>query len=185
MQYIRKHIESSRAAASASESGKVTQNKLLVDNASLLRLSYGLFLITVKDGDKDNGCIIKTAVQITVSPLRIAVILNKANLTHHMVLKTGEFAVSVLTESTPFHVIEHFGFRSGKDTDKFAGYEDVRTNSGFRYLPEHSNSVICAKMTEFHDYGTHTLFIADVVQAYAISDEPSATYQYYFDHIKP
>ena len=186
MQFIMKHIESSRPAAAAQEAGKSNACLRMVAPESLFNFSYGMFLLSSKDGARDNGCIINTAAQITVSPLKISVTVNKANLTHHMILKTGEFALSILTESTPFRVFEHFGFQSGKDADKFSGYDDVgRTSNGIRYLPEHSNSVIAGKITEFHDYCTHTLFIADVTEALILSDEPSATLRYYFDNIKP
>ena len=186
MQYIKKHIESSHAAAADLEAGKGKPGALRIEPAALTKLSYGMYLLSAKSGDKDNGCIINTATQITLSPLRISVTVNKANLTHHMILKTGEFALSTLAESTPFSIIECFGFQSGKDSDKFARYEDVkRTISGIRYLTEHTCSVISAKITEFHDYVTHTMFIADVRQAFVLSDEPSATLRYYYDHIKP
>jgi flavin reductase (DIM6/NTAB) family NADH-FMN oxidoreductase RutF len=101
-------------------------------------------------------------------------------------MKTKEFNVSVLSVNAPFRVFEQFGFSSGKDTDKFAGYDNnARSNNGVRYVPEYANSVISAKVTESFDYGTHTLFIADITQAFILSNEPSVTYQYYFDNIKP
>ena len=157
-----------------------------IDSAVLFKLSYGLFVLTVRDGAKDNGCIINTVAQLTESPMSLSVTVNKANYTHDMIVQTGEFNVSVLTESIPFRIVEHFGFRSGKDTDKFAGDEDeTRTANGIRYLSRHVNAVIAAKVTESLDCGTHTLFTADVTQAFVLSDEPSVTYQYYFDHIKP
>ena len=157
-----------------------------VDMLTMFKLSYGLFVLTAKDGDKDNGCIINTAAQITEKPLRISIAVNKANFTHDMVLKTGRFNVSILSQSVPFRVFEQFGFRSGRDTDKFAGcgYDD-RTANGIRYVPEGSNGVISGQVAESYDYGTHTLFIADVTQAFILSGEPSTTYQYYFDNIKP
>lgn len=157
-----------------------------IERGTMFKLSYGLFVLTAKDGDKDNGCIINTAIQITESPLRISIAVNKANFTHDMILKTGECNLSILAESAPFHVFRQFGFSSGKDTDKFAGCGyDTRTANGIRYVPEYVNGVISAKVAESFDYGTHTLFVADVIQAFVLSGEPSATYQYYFDHIKP
>jgi len=145
-----------------------------------------LFVLTARDGEKDNGCIVNTVTQITASPLRISVAVNKANFTRDMILKTGCFNVSVLAESTPFSTFECFGFRSGKDTDKFANFAyDVRAANGIRYVNEHTNAMISAKVTETLEYDTHTLFIAEVTQANVLSGEPSATYQYYFDHIKP
>ena len=157
-----------------------------IDPAAMFKLSYGLFVLTAKEGTKDNGCIINTASQITESPLRISVAVRKVNLTHDMIRKSGEFNLSILTESTPFRMIEQFGFHGGKDTDKFAGcdYEERAVN-GVRYVPEHANSVISGKVVDAHDHTTHTVFIADVTQTLVLSGEPSLTYQFYFDHIKP
>ena len=152
----------------------------------MFKLSYGLFVLTAKDGEKDNGCIINTAIQITSNPLRISIAVIKANYTHDMIAKTGQFNVSILSESAPFSIFQQFGFQSGRDTDKFAGCGyDTRTANGIRYVPEHTNSVISAKVTEQHDYGSHSVFIADVTQAIVLSNERSVTYQYYFDNIKP
>ncbi|MCL2002420.1 MAG: flavin reductase [Oscillospiraceae bacterium] len=157
-----------------------------IDYSAMFKISYGLFVLTARDGEKDNGCIVNTAAQITETPLRISVTVNNANLTRDMIQKTGEFALSMLTESVPFRIFEQFGFRSGKDADKFEGcaYGD-RAANGVRYLPEYTNGVIAAKVAEAYDYGTHTLFVAEVTQAFVLSGEPSVTYQYYFDHIKP
>ena len=158
----------------------------IIDMNTMFKLSYGLFVLTAKDGDKDNGCIINTVTQITETPLRISAAVNKANYTHDMIMKTGEFNVSILAESVPFSVFQIFGFQSGRTADKFAGCDyDARTANGIRYIPEHTAGIISAKVAESNDYGTHTLFIADVMQAFVASDEPSVTYKYYFDHIKP
>lgn len=157
-----------------------------IDTGTMFKLSYGLFVLTVKDGDKDNGCIINTVTQITASPLRISIAVNKANFTHDMIAKTGAFNVSILTERAPFQIFEQFGFCSGKNTDKFADSDyHVRAANGIRYVPEYTNGMISAKVVEAHDYGTHTLFIADVTEALVLSNERSVTYQYYFDNIKP
>jgi flavin reductase (DIM6/NTAB) family NADH-FMN oxidoreductase RutF/flavodoxin len=155
-----------------------------IDTSSFFKLSYGLFVLTAKDGDKDNGCIINTVTQITSSPAKISIAVNKANFTHDMILKTKEFNVSILNESVPFNVFQHFGFQSGKDVNKFAA-EVSRTENKIAYTSEFTNAVISAKVTESFDYGTHTLFIADITQAFVLSNEPSVTYQYYFDNIKP
>jgi len=157
-----------------------------VHPAALRKLSYGLFVLTARDGGKDNGCIINTAAQITESPMRMTITVQKAHETCKMIEKTGEFNVSILDTSVPFRIFEQFGFRSGRETDKFAGcgYE-VRTANGIRYLPKHTNGVLSAKVVESIDCGTHRIFIAEVTQASVLSREPSVTYQYYFDHIKP
>lgn len=157
-----------------------------IDNNAMFKLSYGLFVLTAKDGDKDNGCIINTVTQLTDTPKRITIAVNKGNYTHDMIMKTGTFNVSVLSEEVPFKVFQHFGFQSGRDVDKFAEYETVgRSQNGIIYLTEYTNAFISAQVIETKDYGTHTLFVADVVQAQVLSDVPSVTYSYYFAHIKP
>jgi flavin reductase (DIM6/NTAB) family NADH-FMN oxidoreductase RutF/rubredoxin len=157
-----------------------------IDTSALFKLSYGLFVLTTRDGDKDNGCIINTAMQITSSPLRISIAVNRTNFSCQLIEKTGVFNICVLTQSTAMNTFERFGFKSGKDSDKFdgAGYEN-RSANGLRYVPEQVNCVISGKVYASHDYGTHVIFIADITECFILSDEPSVTYQYYFDHIKP
>lgn len=157
-----------------------------VEDAAFFKLSYGIFVLTSKDGEKDNGCIINTASLITSSPKRISIYVNKDNFTCDMIKKTGIFNVSVLTESVPFDVIKRFGFSSGRDTDKFGGFSAVaRSGNGLEYLTEYSNAFISAKVVSSQDVGTHTVFIAEVTEAKVLSSSPSATYDYYFEHIKP
>ncbi len=157
-----------------------------IDSAAIRTLSYGLFVLTAKDGAKDNGCIINTVQQVTGKPLRISIAVNKENYTHDMVAKTGAFNVSVLTTSAPMSLFEHFGFESGRTTEKLAGYVDAaKSANGLCYLTRYANAYISAKVVQAIDCGTHTLFIADVTEAKKLSDEESCTYQYYFDHIKP
>ena len=159
-----------------------------MDNTALFKVGYGLYVLTAREEEKDNGCIVNTAAQLTATPLCVSVAVNKSNHTCGMIMRTGEFNVSILTESAPFGVFERFGFHSGKDTDKFAGYngnDEARTANWVRYLTGNVNGVISAKVTHAHDYGTHMLFIAEVTQAFVLSNEPSATYQYYFANIKP
>ena len=155
-----------------------------LDGKAMFKLSYGLFVLTARDGAKDNGCIINTAAQLTSSPLRISITVNKANYTHDMIQKTGVFNVSILSESTPFSVFQQYGFQSGRTADKLSGGEP-RTENGVAYLAEHANAVISGKVVSTVDCGTHTLFIADVTEAHVLSREASATYAYYFEHIKP
>ena len=173
-------------AATMPASAPAAGGESKVDNNAMFKLSYGLFVLTAREGDKDNGCIINTAAQLTDSPKRIQIAVNKANHTHEMIQRTGVFNVTVLTESVPFKIFQQFGFCSGRDTDKFAdvGYQD-RTANGLRYLPENANAVISGKVVESYDWGTHTLFVAEVTEAKVLSDDRSVTYQYYFDHIKP
>jgi len=158
----------------------------LVNNNVMFNISYGLYIITTKDGTKDNGCVVNTITQISENPNRIALSVNNANFTCGTILKTGQFNVSILTQTVPFSIFERFGFKSGKDTEKLAGFDGfARGENGIIYLTAHTNGVISAKIIDSLDYGTHTLFIAEVTQSFIQSEEPSVTYQYYFDHIKP
>ena len=156
-----------------------------MDKNALFKLSYGLFVLTAKQDGKDNGCIINTVQQVTSDPMRISITVNKANLTHDMVLATGEFNVSVLTEDAVFWIFQHYGFQSGRDVDKFANLPEARTANGIRFVEGCTNAVISGKVIQTVDCGTHTLFIADVTEAKVLDSVPSVTYQYYFDHIKP
>ena len=156
-----------------------------MDNNALFKLSYGLFVLTAREGDKDNGCIINTAGQLTADPCKIQIAVNKANYTHDMILRTGEFNVSVLSEDAVFWIFQHYGFQSGKEVDKFANIPEARTKNGIRYVEGCTNAVISGKVITTVDCGTHTLFIADVTDAQVLSEDRSMTYQYYFDHVKP
>ena len=156
-----------------------------IDNTAMFRLSYGLFVLTSKDADKDNGCIINTVQMVTETPKRISVTVNKANLTHDMIKKTGLFNVSILSTDAPFKTFERFGFASGRDTDKFEGLEKERASNGVVLYKDDTTAYISGKVVNEIDLGTHTLFIADVTEAAMLSAVPSMTYQYYFDHVKP
>ena len=151
----------------------------------MFKLSYGLFVLTAKDGEKDNGCIINTAAQLTSNPNRISIAVNKTDYTHDMILKTGVFNVSILTTEAPFDLFKYYGFQSGRDVDKFPGDGFPRSQNGLIYIQGCTNAFISGKVVEAHDYGTHTLFVADVTEAQVLSGAPSVTYAYYFDHIKP
>lgn len=156
-----------------------------MDNNALFKLSYGLFVLTARQEGKDNGCIINTAMQITDTPRQIQVVVNKENLTHDMILATGQFNISVLSQDAVFWIFQHYGFQSGKDMDKFANIPEARTANGLRYVEGCSNAVISGKVVTTVDCGTHTMFIAEVTEAKTLSEVPSMTYQYYFDHVKP
>jgi len=157
-----------------------------VDASSLNNISYGLFALFTNDGVKDNACIINTASQVTSSPLRISICVNKGNYTCKTIEKTGVFNVSVLDESAKFDIFKRFGFASGRDTDKLEGLDTVGVSAnGLKYLTEMSNTFISGKVVSTVDLGTHILFIADVTEAAKISDKPSATYAYYHKNIKP
>ena len=157
----------------------------MIEKAAAFKLSYGLFVLTARDGEKDNGCIVNTVFQVTDNPFKISVTVNKNNYTHDMIKKTGVFNVSVLTESVPFSVFQHYGFKSGRDTEKINSSTMPRSENGVVYLSAFTNAFMSAKVVEETDCGTHTMFIAEVTEAQTLSDERSVTYQYYFDNIKP
>ncbi|MDY3013945.1 MAG: flavin reductase [Evtepia sp.] len=156
-----------------------------IDFLATHKFSYGLFLLTAKENEKENGCIINTAMQLTSNPLRISIAVNKQNYTHDMILRTGEFNVSVLTEHTSFDVFQRFGFQSGRTVNKFENATEPCTTNGIRYLKDSSNAVFSGHVIQGVDCGTHTLFIADVTEALVLSSVPSVTYAYYFANIKP
>lgn len=156
-----------------------------MNNQVMNQLSYGLFVVTAKDGEKDNGCVINTAAQVTATPNRIAVTVNKANYTHDMIVKTKEFNLSILDESATFDTFKHFGFQSGRDVDKFLEITFSRAENGIAYITKECNGFISGKVTEMIDLGTHTMFIAEVTDGDILSDKASATYAYYHEKIKP
>ena len=157
----------------------------MIDNSAIFKLSYGLFVLFARNNDKDNACIINTAQQVTQSPLRITVTVNKDNLTNMLIARTGKLNLSVLTESVPFDVIKKFGFVSGMNEEKIKCGEYKRSENGICYLSEYSNAYISAEVIDSVDLGTHTMFVCDVTEAVKLSDESSVTYDYYFKHIKP
>lgn len=172
-------------AASVRPEAPIVQNEKQIEPNAMFKLSYGLFVLTAKD-DRDGGCIINAVNQITDSPKRISIAVNKANATHDMIARTGAFNLSVLTTETQFPLIQRFGFQSSRDADKFADYDfTARSENGLIYVTESSNAFISAKVVQALDYGTHTVFIADVTEAKVLSNAPSLTYAYYFEHVKP
>ena len=153
---------------------------------ALFKLSYGLYVLTAREGDKDNGCIINVAPQLTDTPLQMLVSVNKQNYTHDMIVRTGLFNVSLLTEHTPMTVIQHFGFQSGRDVNKFENCEvEMRSSNGLLYVPRYTNAYISGKVNQMVDLGTHTLFIAEVTESVLLNNDPSLTYAAYHQHIKP
>ena len=157
-----------------------------VEKNAFFSFSYGLFVLTARDGEKDNGCIINTAAQLTDTPKRISIAVNKANFTHDMIRKTGVFNLSMLSTDAPFGLFQHYGFQSGRDVDKFADVKGMaRATNGVYYLPYSTNAFVSGKVTQEIDLGTHTLFIADVTEARVLSDAPSMTYSFYFANVKP
>lgn len=157
-----------------------------MDSKAMYKLTYGLFVLTAKNGDKDNGCIINTAGQVTSDPNRISFTVNKANFTHDMIKNDGKFNLSVLSEKAGFDIFKRFGFVSGKDTDKFEGFFDCkRALNGILYVTEGTNAYISGYVQRSIDLDTHTMFIADVTNMEVLSNDPSATYSFYQQNIKP
>ncbi|MBQ3425220.1 MAG: flavin reductase, partial [Clostridia bacterium] len=157
----------------------------IIEPNAMFKLSYGLFVLTARDGDRDNGCIINTAAQVTSNPNRISITVNKGNYTHDMILKTGVFNVSVLTTEAPFDIFKYYGFQSGREVNKFPGSGFPRSRNNLIFITGCTNAFLSGKVIEARDCGTHTLFIADVTEAQVLSGAPSLTYAYYFDNIKP
>lgn len=156
-----------------------------MDNKALFKISYGLYLLSAKENGKDNGCIVNTLSQITDSPLRVSVTVNKLNLTHDMIKRTGMFGASILSESAPFDIFRSFGFQSGRDAQKFEGFDAEEDINGILHLTKHCTGFVSGKVVEEYDLGTHTTFIADVVDAGVLSEENSMTYTYYHKFVKP
>ena len=157
-----------------------------MDNTAFFKLNYGLFVLSAKEGEKDNGCITNTVMQISQEPNTFAISVNKENYTNTMIEKTGEFNVSVIDETAPFSLFEHFGFKSGKDTDKFADFNGfARTKNGIVYITKNTSAYFSCKVIEKIDCYTHTIFIAEVAEAEVISDKNSMSYDYYHKNVKP
>ena len=157
-----------------------------MDKKVMYALSYGLFVLTARQDGRDNGCVVNTVQQVTTTPNRICVAVNKANLTHDMVLATGVFNVSILTTDVPMEIFQHFGFQSGKNVDKFDNFYDYNyTDNGVAFLTRYASGVISAKVVQSIDLGTHTMFIADVTDLKALYEQESVTYAYYQANIKP
>ena len=157
----------------------------LIDKKALYALTYGLFVLTAKEGEKDNGCIVNTVQMLTSDPTRVVVFVNKSNYTEGMIARTGEFNVSILQKDTPFALFKNFGFSSGKDVDKFAGRVYPRSENGLYYIYENSNAMLSCKVVGMHDYGTHTLFVGEVVEAKTLSSQKSLSYETYLTEVKP
>jgi Conserved protein/domain typically associated with flavoprotein oxygenases, DIM6/NTAB family len=169
------------------ENGMTFYNTRDMDKNALFKIKYGLYVLTTSYDNKDNGCIINTVMQVTDSPLRIAITVNKKNLTHDLILNSSEFNLSCLTKETPFSVFEHFGFQSGKDDNKFAECnEECRLANHVLYIPKYTNACIAAHVVKVVDLETHSLFIADVTDSKILSEEAETVdYEYYLKNIKP
>lgn len=157
-----------------------------MDKKAMYKLSYGLFVLTAKDEEKDNGCIINTAIQASSMPNQLSICVNKANLTHDMIVKTGKFTVSVISQDAGFDLFKHFGFQSGKDVDKFKNFEKCkRGENSIYYITEGTNAYISVNVSKTEDLGSHTMFIGEITDMEVLSETPSVTYDYYLKNIKP
>ena len=155
------------------------------DLKALFRIGYGLYVVTCSDGTRDNGLIVNTVSQVTDSPNRIAVCINKQNYSHHVIKQTGKLNVNCLSTDAPFSVFENFGFQSGRTADKFAGWETLRSDNGLVFLPKYINAFMSLKVEQYVDLDTHGMFICTVTEARVMSDRPTMTYTYYQENVKP
>lgn len=155
------------------------------DLSALFKIGYGLYVVTSNDGKRDNGLIVNTVTQVTNSPNRIAVAINKENYSHHVIRQTGVMNINCLSEDAPFSVFEAFGFASGRNVDKFANCTPLRADNGLVFLPRYINAFMSLRVEQYVDLGTHGLFICSITEARVISDAPSMTYAYYQEHVKP
>ena len=153
---------------------------------ALFKIGYGLYVLSVEEQGKDNGCIVNTVMQVTSDPCQIAVCVNKNNYTYEMIQHTKKFNVSVLAEGVSFDVFKNFGYQTGRITDKFTNFSDVkRSPNGVLYITKDTNAYMSAYVQQEIDLGTHVMFIAQLVEAEVLSDKPTVTYDYYQKNIKP
>lgn len=163
----------------------MSDNIELIDKKALFNIGYGLYVITTHDGNRDNGFICNTVVQLTSDPLRILVSVNKNNYSYESIMKSGIMCVNVLNIDAPFKVFEQFGFQSGKNVDKFANEEVIRSSNYLRVMPQYINSYFSLKVDETIDMTTHGVFICSVLDAKTINQVETMTYTYYQNNVKP
>lgn len=159
--------------------------EVMTDPAAFRSIGYGLYVVTSKDGERDNGLVVNTVSQVTSTPNRISVVINKENYSHDVIKRTGAMNINCLTVDAPFSVFERFGFHSGRDTDKFADIRPARSENGLAILEKYVNSCISLRVVQYVDLGTHGMFICDVTEAHVISDRESMSYAYYHKNVKP
>ncbi len=155
------------------------------DLTALFNIGYGLYVVTSNDGKKDNGLIVNTVTQVTNTPNRVAVTINKENYSHHIIKQTGIMNINCLSTEAPFAVFEAFGFKSGRNTDKFADCTPLRSDNGLVFLPRYINSFMSLKVESYVDLDTHGMFICSVTEARVISERETMTYTYYLNNVKP
>ena len=155
------------------------------DMTALFKIGYGLYVVTSNDGTKDNGLIVNTVTQLTDKPFRVAVNINKANYSHHVIKQTGIMNVNCLSVEAPFQVFQNFGFQSGRAVDKFADWDTLRSDNGLVFLPRYINAFFSLKVEQYVDLDTHGMFICSITEARVISDAETMTYTYYQKNVKP
>ncbi len=155
------------------------------DLTALFKIGYGLYVVTSNDGKKDNGLIVNTVTQVTNTPNRVAVCINKQNYSHHIIQQTGKMNVNCLSVEAPFFVFQSFGFRSGRNVDKFAECTPLRSDNGLVFLPKYINAFMSLKVDQYVDLDTHGMFICSVTEARVISDKETMTYTFYQENVKP
>ena len=155
------------------------------DLTALFCIGYGLYVVTSHDGKRDNGLIVNTVTQVTNTPNRIAVTINKENYSHHVIRQSGQMNINCLSTDTPFSIFERFGFQSGRNVDKFAGFDAFRSDNGLAFLPRYINAFMSLKVEQYIDLDTHGMFICSVTEARVISDKATMTYAYYHENVKP
>ncbi|MBQ3333961.1 MAG: flavin reductase, partial [Thermoguttaceae bacterium] len=155
------------------------------DLKALFKIGYGLYVVTSNDGKKDNGLIVNTISQVTSTPNRVAVCINKQNYSHHVIKQTGVMNVNCLSTDAPFSVFETYGFQSGRGVDKFAGTDMPRSDNGLIFLPQYVNALMSLKVEQVIDLDTHGMFICSVTEVSFLSDKETMTYNYYQQHVKP
>ena len=153
---------------------------------ALFKIGYGLYVLTAREGEKDNGCIVNSVMQVTSEPLQIAVCVNKNNYTCEMIQHTRKFNISILAEGSDFEIFKRFGYQCGRDIDKFAGFQDIkRSPNEVLYVTKNTNAFMSAFVHQEIDLGTHIMFIAQLVAAEVLSEKPTVTYDFYQKNIKP
>lgn len=156
-----------------------------IDLKALFNIGYGLYVVTSNDGHRDNGLIVNTVMQVTNSPARVAVTVNKQNYSHDVIRRSGKMNVNCLDVTAPFSLFQNFGFQSGRTADKFSGYPDWRSDNGLRILPKHINAYMGLEVVQYVDLDTHGMFICDLTESIVMSDSETMTYSYYQKNVKP
>ena len=152
---------------------------------ALFKIGYGLYVVTSNDGKRDNGLIVNAVSQVTDNPNRIAVTINKANYSYHVIKQTGKMNVNCLSTDAPFKIFETFGFQSGRSQDKFAGMEYGKSDNGLPYLSRYINAFMSLEVEQYVDFESHGMFICKVTEARVLSDKETMTYTYYQNNVKP